>query len=194
MIPLSCPLCGYDGDILAFVSAEDYERAIQAALKLPSTLEPLVWRYLYLFRPPKNRIQADRLARLLEYLAEQISQAEVTRGGIVWAAPLELWHIALRIVLDTPPSELPLKNHNYLLQVVANLASRAAAKVERNAEQLARQPERHFFQAGQPLPQPEAPAVAPAPTLRTHFRPPADWLQTTLQKIAQGEQDEKEQD
>lgn len=194
MISLTCPNCGYDGDILAFVSAEDYERAVQAALRLPPTLAPLVWRYLYLFRPPKNRIQADRLVRILESLADTIGQAEVKRAGIVWTAPLALWEIALRIVLDTPPPDLPLKNHNYLYQIVANLAARAAAKVERNAEQLARQPERHFFQAGQPLPQPEAPAVAPAPTLRTHFRPPADWLQTTLQKIAQGEQDEKEQD
>lgn len=185
MIRATCPGCGLHADLDLFLGTEDKD-ALVAALEIPAPLARPVVSYLRLFSPPKKRLAMSKTARLLAELRDAVAAAEVRRQSVVWAAPVDYWRAALEIIVANPPPQLPLTDHNYLYQVVANLAAKAAGQVERKTEAAARQPERTFFQAGQPLPA-STPGTAPAPApTRAGLKPPENWLRSTLEKIARG--------
>lgn len=99
-------------------------------------LRPLL-AYIGLFAPAKQAIRYERMADLLEQLVPMIRSCEVERGGQRMTAPLEYWRQALEDVVSRGHGgglKLPLKTHGYLLEVVAQLATKADAHSEARIE------------------------------------------------------------
>lgn len=132
----ACPDCGFQGELLAFLVDVEARQAIGEALRVPAELAPLVIRYLRLFRPAEKTLALNKATRLLRELSELIEVGNVKRRGRSWAAPLTAWRDALASMLDTRDRlTLPLRNHNYLLEIVAGLADRTEAVAEIKVEQ-----------------------------------------------------------
>ncbi|MBI2397699.1 MAG: hypothetical protein HYV17_07865 [Xanthomonadales bacterium] len=67
-----------------------------------------------------------------------IDSAMVTRGGMDRAAPLAVWQAGLEQMVELRNGNkltLPLKSHGYLLEIVASLAEKSAAKAEADLEE-----------------------------------------------------------
>ena len=131
----ACPDCGFQGELLAFLVDVEARQAIAEALRVPAELAPLVLRYLGLFRPAEKTLALNKATRLLRELSEFIEASKVERRGRSWAAPLTAWRDALNSMLDSRDRlTLPLKNHHYLLEIVASLADRVEAAAETKTE------------------------------------------------------------
>lgn len=138
---LTCPSCGFCGDVEAYLADVAARRALAAALQLPPALGDRLLRYLMLFRPAKRALSLERLQRLLEELVAPIREAKLTRHGRTWAAPLAYWEQALEQMLDARDKlQLPLKSHGYLFEIVAGIACKAEAKKEAQAQAAAAYP------------------------------------------------------
>jgi hypothetical protein len=138
---LVCPCCGATLSIEALLQDGDARAAVQAALSLPGQLGGLILRYIALFRSESRALSWNRVAKLLTELNDQVSAREVSRGGIVYTAPLELWQAAIEEMLTKRDKlQLPLKTHGYLFEVIAGMAGKAAGTAERKREDKLRQP------------------------------------------------------
>lgn len=134
---LSCPACGFVGDVDAFLAERAEMDAIALALSLPAPLAAPLMQYLRLFRPPKRALTARRVGALLAELVAPIKEARVERHGRAWVVPVVSWQLALDEVLakrDQGKLSLPLKSHGYLFEVVAGMAASAEAKSEAKSE------------------------------------------------------------
>lgn len=160
-----CPGCGLRADLDVFALQADTNAALAAALALPAPLGGRILRYLRLFSPPSKTLALGKATRLLVELAETIGSTQVSRRGIVHVAPLALWEAALDAVLAQPPEALPLSGHGYLLQVAWNLAERAAARGERQAEDRLRRGQRPAESSAPEPPLSGAASAPPAPAL-----------------------------
>lgn len=94
-------------------------------------LGSLVMRYVALFRPAKNRMSADRWAKLILQLQPDLQRNAVDHKGRTWPVPLESWKRGLEAVLERAAAgkiTLPLENHNYLYAVLVGMADTAQAE------------------------------------------------------------------
>lgn len=136
---LTCPSCGVSGDLEFWVIDETERQAIGIALSIPRELKVAVLGYLKLFEPPQRRLSVSRAVKILGELEAGISAAQVHYRGRIWPAPLDYWRQALDEMLMRRDSlKLPIKNHNYLLAIVAGYADKADAKAEAKAEEIKR--------------------------------------------------------
>lgn len=130
-----CPECGFQGDLIAFVVDVEARQAIAEALRLAPQLEPLILRYLGLFRPESRTLALHKAVRLLKELADAIAAGKITRHGRSWAAPLSVWKESLETMLDARNRlTLPLKSHGYLFEIVAGLSDKIEGAAERKVE------------------------------------------------------------
>jgi hypothetical protein len=136
---LICPSCG------AAHSAEGWEndavarQTLQASNKLPNTVNQVVLAYMGLFRPAKQALRWKKSFKLINELAAMIAPGHVQiHGKAARPCPHHIWALGMEKMVDRRPQlDLPLKNHNYLIQVVYQLADQADA----GREQLQRQSE-----------------------------------------------------
>lgn len=130
---LRCPACGSENTLDVLIAHEGARAAIWAALNLEPVLGPLVGQYLGLFRPVKHALSGDRVALLLGELTPMIHAAQIERNGRAYPAPREIWKQAIGVMLSSRDSlSLPLKNHGYLLSVIANMADSQAKQGQRS--------------------------------------------------------------
>lgn len=134
----TCPECGMSGDMAAFVTQGEHNQALAAALEMPALLSSRIVRYLGLFRPASRALASAKSARLLGELKDVIQSGVIERKGITQPAPISVWLEALDQLLERPPSNLPLKGHGYLYEVVASRAGRHGAELEKQQEAAAR--------------------------------------------------------
>ncbi len=134
----TCPECGMSGDMAAFVTQGEHNQALAAALEMPALLSSRIVRYLGLFRPASRALASAKSARLLNELKDVIQSGVIERKGITQPAPISVWLAALDQLLERPPSNLPLKGHGYLYEVVASCAGRHGAELEKQQEAAAR--------------------------------------------------------
>jgi hypothetical protein len=133
---LSCPACGATFSLDAIIGHEGAREAVLAALQMPASLGKTLIQYVGLFRPAKRALSMDRLAKLLNELLPMISAAQVERNGTIYPAPADYWRNAMETMLaGRDKLTLPLKSHGYLLEVIAGMAEKTAAKAERQHEQ-----------------------------------------------------------
>lgn len=134
-IPGVCPSCGAKHALPVFLQDARARRALLAALKAsPKLADPIV-TYLELFSTGDRAIRQDRLANLLEELVDAITSSQVTRQGRTWPAPLNYWQQALEQMQNKRGSlRLPLKNHNYLFEIIAGMADSAEGRREARRE------------------------------------------------------------
>ena len=135
-VPGVCPSCGAKHALSVFLQDARSRKSLLAALKMsPKLADPIVV-YLELFSVSGRAIRQDRLANLLEELSDAIATSQVTRHSRTWAAPLNYWQQALEQIQNKRGSlQLPLKNHNYLFQIIVGMADHAQGKRETQREQ-----------------------------------------------------------
>lgn len=137
----TCPACGAVASLDVLLAHEDARAAVAAAMHISAPLAARLVRYLALFRPAERQLTMDRLARLVNELLPMIQEAKVARNGRIYAAPLDTWKLALDEIVDKRERlTLPLKSHGYLLEIIAGMAEKHEAAVERETEAARRYP------------------------------------------------------
>lgn len=137
MSHLQCPACGAEMSLDVALANEALRRATVELISMGLPLGSLVLRYVGLFRPVKNRLSPDRMAKLIAQLLPDMQRSAITHKGREWAAPLASWRAGLESMLEKAAADklsLPLDNHNYLYAVLVGLADKAEATDERQAE------------------------------------------------------------
>ena len=134
-IPGVCPSCGSKFDLPQALTDAEARQALAAALALPAPLARQVIPYMALLAPQGRAIAMGKLARLLNDLTALVSSGKVTRKGETYACPLELWQAGIMETLnarDAGSLVLPLKDHNYLAEIVWRMAAKAAQKARQS--------------------------------------------------------------
>ena len=123
---LTCPSCGAQASADAWASDADARRALQLVATLDRDVARLALPYLSLFRPKAGRgLFWARVCRLLEQLKLLVETPEISWGPRPHLANSPaVWARAIEKLLAQPPSDLPLKNHNYLRVVAYEIAER----------------------------------------------------------------------
>lgn len=131
-----CPVCGAFGAPEIFLGEAVRREAIAKALRMPAPLATQIQAYIGLFRPAQRGHSLDRVERLMGELLVPIEAGKVRVNGRDWPAPIEVWKEALdQMLARRERLTLPLKNHNYLFEVVAGESDKVEAKTERQREE-----------------------------------------------------------
>lgn len=146
-----CPVCGARASAEAFFNDPDARRFC-AILGEIAFLGENAFRYIGLFRDPegKRSLQWKRSCKLLAELRDMIKSGHVQRGSRV-ARPTtnRMWQEAIEKMINLPPSKLPLKNHEYLKEIVWTDADRYDREAEVRKNQMERThtlPQQNFTQ------------------------------------------------
>jgi hypothetical protein len=136
-IMVACPECGGMLNVLQAIEDKEGRRWVDMMLNLPAPIHTPLYRYLRLFKPPRQVLRYSRMCTLTAELVEPIKTARVERNNQVHVVPLELWIEALTELVEEPPQSLrlPLKGHGYLFEMLANRAEKSAAKAEQQREE-----------------------------------------------------------
>jgi hypothetical protein len=97
-----CPCCGVDFPIDAGLNDADARRFAALMGELQPAVARLMPAYLRLHKPLKQGLRWSRMVSLLNDLAAEIKAAQVTHGGITYAAPADLWSACIEKVLAMP--------------------------------------------------------------------------------------------
>lgn len=118
-----CPCCGATVSLDVLVAHEGARDALKAVFALSGPLGAAVVRYLGLFRPAKNELTMERVARLLADLLPDLQASRIERNGQVFEAPSEAWIWAIEQSLsarDDGRLKTPLKGHGWLYEVISS--------------------------------------------------------------------------
>ena len=134
---LVCPSCGAMHSAEAWRNDPIARDCLGHAAGLPGPVSDQILWYLALFRPSSKRgLQWGRTLRLLVDFEKQVGTGYIHQAHKVDrpACP-EIWAQAMTRMIDFPPGNLPVKNHNYLRAIVYDLANEAdrAMETARNA-------------------------------------------------------------
>jgi len=132
-----CPSCG--AMISADAAGNDAEarQCINTISQMPPSVARIAFAYIALFRPSSGRgLLWNKARRLADELYRMIISESVAVGSRA-ARPTvaDMWRQAMERMIDNPPSNLPLKNHNYLVKIVYDLADAADRVDERDREE-----------------------------------------------------------
>ena len=135
-----CPYCGKDVDIIQGIELQAGNALPPLLAELPPSLIGALFRYLELFKPPKQALRWSRRLALAEELMPMIKSGQLERNGIVYAMPRQAWEAEMmRLVSNKPASlVLPLKSNGYLLSIMVgrvekDLAAAEAKQIEAHA-------------------------------------------------------------
>lgn len=138
----TCPDCGADGHLSAFLVEGDGKRLGALLAAMPPDLGRAVIGYLGLFKPAKTTLRLPRAVKLVEELRDLVDAGSVTndeRGGVRRPATAATWAAGIeQLLAQRATLVLPLKSHNYLRAIVFGLADQADAAAERQKEANAR--------------------------------------------------------
>lgn len=143
-----CPYCGKDVDIIQGMELQAGNDWTPLLAELPPSLIGALFRYLELFKPPKQALRWSRRLALTEELMPMIRSGQLERGGIVYAMPRQAWEAEMMKLVSNRPASLvlPLKSNGYLLAIMfgkveKNLAADEAKQIEaqRNRGQIGAQ-------------------------------------------------------
>jgi hypothetical protein len=166
-----CPCCGVDFPIDAGLNDADARRFAALMGELPPAVARLMPAYLRLHKPLKQGLRWSRMVSLLNDLAAEIKAAQVTHGGITYAAPADLWIGCIEKVLAMPNLELPLSGNGLLRKIVAGSASKAAGLAEQKTEQ------ENIYRHGRGSTQGPVQVME---TTKPRSGPPPDWKKQAL--------------
>jgi len=138
MTVICCPSCGGEMSLDVLVAHNELRRVLFDLLEKSLSCGSLVLRYVGLFRPAKNRMSADRFAKLIGQLLPDIQREAITHKGRDWPVPVDAWNAGLEAMLEKASAgklQLPLENHNYLYAVLVGMADKAEAQAESQREE-----------------------------------------------------------
>lgn len=134
---LTCPSCGATHSAEAWENDVKARQTMAACTALPPEIGPAVLGYLALFRPEQRALSWSKSLRLLQELGRLINTGYVQiQGKVARPAPPAIWAAGMLEMAERSATlSRPLKNHNYLRQVVHQLADQADAGRERRLRQ-----------------------------------------------------------
>ena len=141
MSHVQCPACGAEMSLDVCLSHEALRRATFELLTISLPLGALVMRYIALFKPAKNRLSPDRMAKLVQQLLPDMQRCAINHKGREWHMPMTGWRAGLETMLEKAAADklsLPLDNHQYLYTVLAGMADKVEATEEQTNEQQRR--------------------------------------------------------
>lgn len=174
MSHVQCPACGAEMSLDVCLSHEALRRATFDLLTLSLPLGALVMRYIALFKPPKNRLSPDRMAKLVQQLLPDMQRNGITHKGRDWHMPMSGWRAGLEAMLEKAAADklsLPLDNHQYLYTVLAGMADKVEA-VEEHANEEQRRTQRAVSSTYVPVK--VADALCQTSGMPAHIREQAD--------------------
>jgi hypothetical protein len=134
---VSCPYCGKGVDIIQSLELQAGNGWAELLTELPTSLIGALFRYLELFKPPKQALRWSRRLALTEELMPMIKSGTLERNGIVYAMPMQAWEAEMMKLVSNKPASLvlPLKSNGYLLSIMVgrvekNLATAEAQTIE----------------------------------------------------------------
>lgn len=139
---IACPACSYEFDLLAVVKDEADKKAVSTFMNtcVPGIADRLL-RYTLLFKTPKHAMSMRKQLKLVTPLLPDIDRRGITWKGRDLAAPLTHWAEAIEQMLGAAQAgrlELPMRNHNYLLSILAGMADKVESAAEAKREEDAR--------------------------------------------------------
>lgn len=131
---LVCPICQAEYPLAAAMNDVAARQAVVKAFSLTQMGDRLI-AYVALFKPAKQALSMVRLAKLLDSLVDMVKLGQIKKNGNTYAAPQAYWMQAIDQMLGNRQAlSLPLKNHNYLIAIIANMGEKVEAKKEAEAE------------------------------------------------------------
>lgn len=118
-----CPTCHHHLDLEALAQDESARDLLALVARTPHTVMVPLLTYLGLFRPAKQDLRNDRALRLAEEVLELTSDQHLL--GAALRDTVEQIHKKRQGGGDNQP----LKNHNYLRQVLKSIADRIGQAV-----------------------------------------------------------------
>ncbi len=135
---LTCPSCGAVHSAEAWENDIKARQALQATCSLPAELSKVLLPYLSLFRPAKRALSWTKSLGLILELQKLVAQGYIqVKGKPARPCPPYLWAQAMEQMSMRTDLTRPMPNHNYLRQIVWQLADQADA----GREQISRQAE-----------------------------------------------------
>lgn len=134
---IHCPHCSGGFDLIQAWQDEDARRFTALITSLPpKAIKPCFIYLKHCFKPTKQALRWSKLLKLLQELTPMIQDAQIKRNGTFYRVPLERWVTTMQGLVESPPEtlKLPLKDHAYLLTILANQAEQVAGKAESRAE------------------------------------------------------------
>ena len=151
---LRCFSCGAIGSADAFTNDANARELLAVATKLPHPLPPIMLHYLTMFRPEKTMLSWGKALRLTKDLAALVAAGTIqVEKKVARPCPPRLWALGIEQVTERRDRlRLPLKNHNYLKQIVYDLADREDARNEAAYHQAAAAGNHRTYQLPEPEP------------------------------------------
>ncbi|MFT4190876.1 MAG: hypothetical protein QM617_05035 [Comamonas sp.] len=137
MINITCPSCNADMDLDVALAHDELRAAVAEIITVSLPLGRQVLRYANLFKPRKNKMRPDRLARLIGQLAPDLQRQAITHNGREWTVPHAAWEAGFNAMLERAASgkfTLPLESHGYLYATLASQADKAEGQAEAQTE------------------------------------------------------------
>lgn len=107
-------------------------KTMQAIVSLPHEVATEILGYLGLFRPAQRALSWKAALRIMQELSVLIDSGQVrVQGKVTRPCPPEIWATGMRqMVAQRGSISRPLHNHNYLRQIVWQLADKLDADLE----------------------------------------------------------------
>lgn len=147
---LVCPSCGAVASAEAWANDAAARQCLRIVAELPGDVGRRCLPYLALFRPLSGRgMSWQRCLRLLSELAGLVNDSYVQwESRPARPNSAAAWTQAMERMIQQPPRQLPMRNHNYLRTIayeIANESDRQAEvrhnKAERSGDVPQEQPE-----------------------------------------------------
>ena len=151
---LRCPSCGATASADAYNNDARARELLALAVTFPQPVAKVLLNYLALFRPEKTALSWSRALTLARELHALVSAGAIQVDKKVarpcnphqWAAGIE------EMLARRDRLIIPMKNHNYLKEIVYEAANRADAKNEAAYHQAAQSGNLRSYQPKGPEP------------------------------------------
>lgn len=128
---LICPSCGATHSAEAWENDVHIRKSLQAACGLPAEVSRVLLPYLSLFRPAQRALSWSRSLKIINELAAMVALGHIqVQGKAARHCPPRIWAQAMEQMAARSDLQRPMKNHNYLRQIVYQLADQADARSE----------------------------------------------------------------
>ena len=125
---LICPSCGATHSADAWENDVKIRKTLQATCTLPAEVSRVLLPYLGLFRPEKRALTWTKSLKIIGELQQLIAQGHIqVQGKVSRPCPPRIWAQGMEQMSARTDLSRPMKNHNYLRQIVYQLADQADA-------------------------------------------------------------------
>ena len=131
---MTCPSCGAVASADAWENDVIIREAVQLVTSLPDPIPKVFFGYLSLFRPGRRALSWKKVLRLSREISTLAAAGHIqVQGKVARPCTPRHWYAGMEQMVERRQSlALPLKNHNYLRQIVWQLADQDDSARERS--------------------------------------------------------------